>query len=250
RPVAANGDTAARVRGGPRARLREVVGVVRRPRLGAALLHLRCDPRIALPRDAPPPRVQRGRDAGGARVPPRAARALCVGRPDCRARRPAPARLLRRERLRARVALLVHARVQRPVVADRPLSAHAALPPDRRVLRARVRIPRRPARARDRARSRTRAASLGTRMAPVTAANDRAVAAALACTPRLVGVKPAIDVIPGMTPDRVLHAAPAAAWEELSPLLRTALTAAAELEGLTQREATLGAAQDFGAMAG
>ena len=87
-------------------------------------------------------------------------------------------------------------------------------------------------------------------MAPVTAANDRAVAAALACTPRLVGVKPAIDVIPGMTPDRVLHAAPAAAWEELSPLLRTALTAAAELEGLTQREATLGAAQDFGAMAG
>jgi hypothetical protein len=87
-------------------------------------------------------------------------------------------------------------------------------------------------------------------MAALRPGNERAVAAALACMPRLVGVKPAIEVIPGMTPDRILHAGPPAAWDELSPLLRSALAAAAELEGLPQNEAVPGAAQDFASMAG
>ena len=72
----------------------------------------------------------------------------------------------------------------------------------------------------------------------------------LACRPRLVGVKPALEVVPAMRPDLILHAAPPTSWDELSPLLRSSLTAAAEFEGLSPREAELGAAQDFGSMAG
>src|SRR5437868_12336332 len=72
----------------------------------------------------------------------------------------------------------------------------------------------------------------------------------LACRPQLVGVKPALEVVPGMRPDLILHAAPPTSWDELSPLLRSSLTAAAEFEGLSPREAELGAAQDFGSMAG
>ena len=53
-----------------------------------------------------------------------------------------------------------------------------------------------------------------------------------------------------MRPDLILHAAPPTSWDELSPLLRSSLTAAAEFEGLSPREAELGAAQDFGSMAG
>lgn len=84
----------------------------------------------------------------------------------------------------------------------------------------------------------------------VQAANDRAMAAVLACTPRLAAVKPAREVVPGMRPELVLHAGPPASWDELSPLLRTALAGAAELEGLSVDEVVLGAAQDFSSMAG
>jgi Protein of unknown function (DUF1116) len=77
-----------------------------------------------------------------------------------------------------------------------------------------------------------------------------AIAAVLACTPRLMGVKPALEVVPGMRPELVLHAGPPTSWDELSPLLRTALTGAAEFEGLAPDDAALGAAQDFSSMAG
>ena len=53
-----------------------------------------------------------------------------------------------------------------------------------------------------------------------------------------------------MRPDHVLHAGPPAAIDDLPPLLRTALAGAAELEGLEPADVTLGAAQDFSAMAG
>lgn len=82
------------------------------------------------------------------------------------------------------------------------------------------------------------------------APNDAAIAAVLACAPRLVAVKPALEVIPRMQPDHVLHAGPPASLDELSPLLRTALLGAASFEGLSLDNATLGAAQDFSAMAG
>jgi len=53
-----------------------------------------------------------------------------------------------------------------------------------------------------------------------------------------------------MRPELVLHAGPPTSWDELSPLLRTALAGAAEFEGLAPDDVALGAAQDFGAMAG
>jgi hypothetical protein len=72
----------------------------------------------------------------------------------------------------------------------------------------------------------------------------------LACRPRLVGVKRALDVVPGMRPELILHAAPPTSWDDLSPLLAASLDGAAAFEGLSPRDAVLGAAQDFGAMAG
>lgn len=72
----------------------------------------------------------------------------------------------------------------------------------------------------------------------------------LACTPRLVGVKKALEVVPRMRPEHVLHAGPPASLDDLSPLLRTALAGAAELENLALEDVTLAAAQDFSAMAG
>src|SRR3954466_15411488 len=84
----------------------------------------------------------------------------------------------------------------------------------------------------------------------VQAANDRAMAGVLAGAPRLVAVRPARGVGPGRRPELVLHAGPPASWDELSPLLRTALAGAAELEGLSVDELVLGAAQEFSSMAG
>jgi hypothetical protein len=84
----------------------------------------------------------------------------------------------------------------------------------------------------------------------LNAANERAIGGVLACRPRLVAVRPALEVVPGMKPELVLHAGPPAPWDELSPLLRSALAGAAEFEGLAPREVVLGAAQDHGAMAG
>src|SRR4051812_11125977 len=80
--------------------------------------------------------------------------------------------------------------------------------------------------------------------------NQRVIAAALACRPRLVGVKPALEVVPGMRRELVLHAGPPAVREELSPLLEAATAGAAAFEGLSAAEVVLGAAQDFSAMAG
>jgi uncharacterized protein DUF1116 len=72
----------------------------------------------------------------------------------------------------------------------------------------------------------------------------------LAVEPWLVGVKPAIEVVPGMRPESILHAAPPATWDTVSPVLREGLLGAAEFEGLDPERAELGAAQDHSAMAG
>jgi hypothetical protein len=92
-------------------------------------------------------------------------------------------------------------------------------------------------------------------------ANRTAVERVLACTPRLVGVKPAGEVVPGLGRNQILHAAPPIAWDEMGPLLRNGLTGAAQFEGLaaTAAEAeekaasgdiVFGAAQDHDATAG
>jgi len=82
------------------------------------------------------------------------------------------------------------------------------------------------------------------------AANERAIAGVLACKPRLVGIKPALEVVPGMRRELLLHAGPPAAWDELSPALQAGVAGAAEVEGLVPDDVVLGSAQDFSSMAG
>jgi hypothetical protein len=92
-------------------------------------------------------------------------------------------------------------------------------------------------------------------------ANRRAIEPVLVSDPWLVGVRPAGEVVPGLDADLILHAAPPAAWEEMSPLLRGGLAGAAVFEGLAatleeadtkaaRGEIRFGAAQDHHAMAG
>lgn len=85
---------------------------------------------------------------------------------------------------------------------------------------------------------------------PPAGANERAIADVVTVAPRLVAVKPAREVVPGMRPELILHAAPPTDWESLAPSVRAALAGAAEFEGLSPSEAELGAAQDHSAMAG
>lgn len=84
----------------------------------------------------------------------------------------------------------------------------------------------------------------------LTAANKRAIGRVLACKPRLVAVRPALEVVPGMRPELILHAAPPAPLEEISPPLRAGIVGAAEFEGLGRAQVELGAAQDHCSMAG
>lgn len=83
----------------------------------------------------------------------------------------------------------------------------------------------------------------------------------LASEPWLVGVRPAGEVVPGLAPDLILHAAPRADWDEMCELLQGGLVGAALFEGLARTpeeaeakarsgEIRLGAAQDHHAMAG
>jgi hypothetical protein len=68
----------------------------------------------------------------------------------------------------------------------------------------------------------------------VDAANRTALDRLLAAHQILVDVRPALDVIPGMTRDTVLHAGPPIAWERMSGPLRGAVTGALVYEGLAR----------------
>ena len=81
-------------------------------------------------------------------------------------------------------------------------------------------------------------------------ANRTAFERVAAVEPWLVGVKPALEVVPGMRRQLILHAAPPTSWDDVAPVLREGLLGAAEFEGLDPEEADLGAAQDHSAMAG
>ena len=83
----------------------------------------------------------------------------------------------------------------------------------------------------------------------------------LAVRPRLVAVRPAGEVVPGLERDLILHAAPPQPWAEMSELLRGGMIGAALNEGLAAtpeeaaRKAAAGeirfaAAQDHASMAG
>ncbi|WP_187368910.1 YlbE family protein [Baekduia soli] len=91
--------------------------------------------------------------------------------------------------------------------------------------------------------------------------NDVAAARLLSARPRLVAVRPAGEVVPGLEPGLILHAAPPQAWEDMSELLRGGMIGAALNEGLaaTPEEAAsaaaagsirFAAAQDHASMAG
>jgi hypothetical protein len=92
-------------------------------------------------------------------------------------------------------------------------------------------------------------------------ANEQAIGPVLATRPRLVAVRPAREVVPGFTPELILHAAPPAPFGAAADVLRGGLIGAALFEGLasTREEAelrlaageiVLAAAQDHAAMAG
>jgi hypothetical protein len=83
----------------------------------------------------------------------------------------------------------------------------------------------------------------------------------LAVEPRVVAVRPAGEVVPGLEPGLVLHAAPPQPWEEMSELLRGGMIGAALADGLATTpehaaalaasgEIRFGATQDHAAMAG
>jgi hypothetical protein len=95
----------------------------------------------------------------------------------------------------------------------------------------------------------------------LTEANRIAVERVLTSEPRLVGVRPAGEVVPGLERDLILHAAPPTRWDEMCELLRGGMIGAALFEGLARTpeeaeekarrgEIRFAAAQDHHAMAG
>src|SRR5215470_4546852 len=66
----------------------------------------------------------------------------------------------------------------------------------------------------------------------VDAANRAALEWLLAAEPVLVDVRPAIEVVPGMTRETVLHAGPPIAWERMSGPMRGGVVGALIYEGL------------------
>ena len=66
----------------------------------------------------------------------------------------------------------------------------------------------------------------------VDAANREALARLLAARPVLVDVRSALEVVPGMTRDTILHAGPPIAWERMSGPLRGAVVGALLYEKL------------------
>lgn len=70
----------------------------------------------------------------------------------------------------------------------------------------------------------------------INAANKEVLDRILAAQPVLVGVGRALDVIPGMEPNLILHAGPPVAWERASGPLRGAVIGGLIFEGLARTE--------------
>jgi len=66
----------------------------------------------------------------------------------------------------------------------------------------------------------------------IAQANDRAVAKVLAAQPFLVGLEKALDVVPGMRKDLILHAGPPVTWERMCGPMRGGVMAALIYEGM------------------
>jgi len=70
----------------------------------------------------------------------------------------------------------------------------------------------------------------------VDAANQGALERLLASHQMLIDVRPAIDVVPGLTRDTVLHAGPPIGWDRMSGPLRGAVIGALLYEGMAKTE--------------
>ena len=66
----------------------------------------------------------------------------------------------------------------------------------------------------------------------IDAANTTAVERMMAARPMLTGLARALDVIPGMRPNLLLHAGPPITWPRMSGPLRGAVIGALLYEGL------------------
>ena len=73
-------------------------------------------------------------------------------------------------------------------------------------------------------------------------ANREAMARVLSAEPFLEDLRPAIEVVPGMRPDLIIHAGPPIAWEGMSSLTRGAIMGSALYEGLVKDPAEVPAA--------
>ncbi|MDR7418846.1 MAG: DUF1116 domain-containing protein [Armatimonadota bacterium] len=71
----------------------------------------------------------------------------------------------------------------------------------------------------------------------ISAANQEALNRVLAALPVLVGTGRALDVVPGMAPDLILHAGPPITWDRASGPLRGAVIGGLIFEGLARSEA-------------
>jgi hypothetical protein len=74
-------------------------------------------------------------------------------------------------------------------------------------------------------------ARVRSRRAAIGRANARATAIILGGKPQLIGLERAIDVIPGMTRDTILHAGPPIAWDRMCGPMRGAVLGALLYEG-------------------
>lgn len=82
----------------------------------------------------------------------------------------------------------------------------------------------------------------------INAANQEALGRILAAQPVLAGVGRALDLIPGMTPDLILHAGPPITWERMSGPLRGAIIGGLILESRAGTEAEAVALVERGAV--
>ncbi len=71
----------------------------------------------------------------------------------------------------------------------------------------------------------------------INAANQDVLDRILAAQPVLIGTSRALDVIPGMQPNLILHAGPPITWDRMSGPLRGAVTGGLIFEGLAKTEA-------------
>lgn len=67
----------------------------------------------------------------------------------------------------------------------------------------------------------------------IEAANATVLKRLLSADPVLKGVRPAGEVVPGMSKNTVLHSGPPIAWEDMCDLLQAAIKAAAVFEGIS-----------------